>query len=878
MRIKLFFKLFFSIIFFLYSIVFLNSYFNLIKYEIFFSKTTNIYEILKKSIFSTHTAFEITNQSILVAYDIFLKKQFFCCKEEESEEKIQQINIRINNNALKKLSNNKRDYQRSFLLYPSQKWERIKLRLRGEGVHHHHQYNPSIRLNLQKNKSIDLMSHINLTKPEDAYQISNYYNDLLADKINLINSKTKMVNLIINKVPYGIYHMHHRRDENLLRANNRLPGPIFVLNHKGGNENWSIDSFEIKGEQKVFNNEKLLSTLTKQININENNKIKDIWKIAHKDKFAKFFALMNLIGNINVDESHNLVLYVDPSTGKFEPILDDPLGQGSLAMPRTKDRIFKKNKPPDYKVPLYERSQPLYNYMLRDSDFINLKNKYLFQYLNSFGSTKNQKNILKNIYDKYQYLILSDFKKRAVLEMSTGFKSIPLSNSGFIDYKEKLFNWVENRNKYLKTEIENSKIIIEIDFDNNLPIMKVIYKSNSNIVFNIKHLNENLKIFKKNFDLIKSNQDNQIIFPPQLFKNEKFKYQWTKGKYKKYFLDLDETEIFFQVSDISESSLKKILQKSFINEITQKEIKVDIVEKKLSPKFNNLKFIKLKNIKKENLKEIILKDKVVLKENLIVEKNQKLIIQPGTEVFIDKNISIFSFGKVIMKGEKNKPIIIKRSDPKTPWGNIALINDGANGSHFEHIEVSGGTIGGYENIFFKGMLSTHWVDNIIINNSIFYNNSIGDDIINFVHSKVKMNNNKIFNCNMDCIDFDYSSGQINNSQILNAKNDLLDFMSSEVYLENLTLKNSNDKAISAGERSIISLKNSLVANSILGIASKDGSKVLALNTKIINNELGLSVYRKNLRYSNTGFIELKNSTLNNKKNTKISKKSEILIN
>ncbi len=861
----------------MYSIIYLNNYFNQIRYEIFFSKTTGIYEILKKTVFSTHTAFEITNQSILVTYDIFLKKQFFCCKEEKSEQKIQEINIRTSNNALKKLSSNKKDYQRSFLLYPSQKWERVKLRLRGEGAHHHHQYNPSVRLNLQKDKSIDLMSHINLTKPEDAYQISNYYNDLLADKINLINAKTKMVNLIINKVPFGIYHMHHRKDENLLRANNRLPGPIFILNHKV-NENWSINSFEIKGEQKIFDNKKLLSNLIEQISITDNNKIKDIWKITHKDKFAKFFALMNLIGNVNVDNSHNFVLYFDPSTGKFEPILDDPLGQGSMTMPRTKDRIFNKNKSPDYKVPLYERSQTLYNYMLQDSDFINLKNKYLFQYLNSFGSAKNQKNILNDIYDKHQHLILNDFKKRALLEMSTGFKSIPLSNSEFIGYKKKLFDWVENRNKYLKTEIENSKIIIEIDFDNNPSIIKVLYKSNSNIVFNIKNLNKNLKIYKKNFDLITFNENDKIIFPPQLFKNKKFKYQWTKGKHKKYFLDLDEKEIVFQVSNISEPSLKKILQKSFINEITQKEVKVEIVAKKFDRKFDNFKFIKLKNIKKENQKKIILKDKVVLKENLIVEKNQRLIIEPGTKIFMDKNVSIFSFGKIIMKGEKNKPIKIKRLDPTTPWGNIALVNEGANESHFEYVEVSGGTIGKYENIFFKGMLSTHWVENIKINNSIFYNNSIGDDVINFVHSKVYMKNNKIFNCNMDCIDFDYSSGLINNSQILNAKNDLLDFMGSEVYLENLTLKNSRDKAISAGERSIVNLKNSLVANSILGIASKDGSKVLALNTKVIDNELGLSVYRKNLRYSNTGFIELQNSTLNNKKNIKLSKPSEILIN
>tara|TARA_B110000037_G_C17116504_1_gene503978 strand:- start:799 stop:3453 length:2655 start_codon:yes stop_codon:yes gene_type:complete len=880
LKINLFIKLIFFILFFFYSVLFIVNYVNQIKYEIFISKTKNFFEVVKKSALSTHAAFEITNQSILVLSDIFLKKNFICC-EKEITEKIQTINIRTKNNTFKNLSKNlpesKNLYQKAYLLYPSKKWKKIKLRYRGAGIHHHNQNFPSLRLNLQNDKSINLMSHINLTKPEDSYQISNYYNDLLSDKINIINQKTKIVNLVVNNKSYGIYHMHHRKDENLLRANNRLPGPLFILN-TSNNQKWSVNSFDIKGELKIFNNKSLLSKLIRQMNINDKNKIKEIWEIAHKDKFAKFFAFMNLIGGIHTDGSHNLILYFDPSTGKFEPVIDDPLGQGVLTMPRTKDRIFNKNEPPDYKIPLYERAQPLYNYMLQDSDFINLKNKYLFQFLNSFGSTQNQHDILDKIYNNYENLILNDFKKRSVFEMATGFKSIPLSNTQFINYKKKLYDWVENRNQYLEKKIETSKIEIEIDFNENLSVVKIIHKSNSNIFFNIKELNKNLKINKKNLHLVKLDRKDNLTFYPILFKNKKFKYKWAQENNKRYFLDLSKTEIVFQISNIDLFSLKKYLEKNFINSITKKVIKININEKQLDSKFHNLQFVELKNVKDNNQEEIILKDKILLKENLIIKKNQKLIIHAGTEILIDKNVSIFSFGKIIMKGQKSKPIIIKSIDQKKPWGSIALIDPGANGSHFEYVEISGGSIGNYKNINFKGMLSVHWVDDITINNSRFYNNFIGDDVINFVHSKIKFENNNIFDCNLDCIDFDYSSGLVTSSKLLGASNDLLDFMGSKVSLENLILRDAKDKAISAGERSIISIKNSEISDSIVGVASKDGSKVLILNSQIINNNLGLDVYRKNLRYSNSGFIEVHNSILNNDKNIRSTRSSGVLIN
>lgn len=62
----------------------------------------------------------------------------------------------------------------------------------------------------------------------DRAMISNFYGEYLADKMGILTHNTKFVELFINQKYVGVYHFTTNDDEEMLRANDRIPGPIYV--------------------------------------------------------------------------------------------------------------------------------------------------------------------------------------------------------------------------------------------------------------------------------------------------------------------------------------------------------------------------------------------------------------------------------------------------------------------------------------------------------------------------------------------------------------------------------------------------------------------------------------------------------------------------
>ena len=105
---------------------------------------------------------------------------------------------------------------------------------------------------------------------------------------------------------------------------------------------------------------------------------------------------------------------------------------------------------------------------------------------------------------------------------------------------------------------------------------------------------------------------------------------------------------------------------------------------------------------------------------------------------------------------------------------------------------------------------------------------------------------------------------------MNSGNDGIDFMESTANLDQIELISSGDKGISVGENSNINIKNSKFENNKFALASKDASKAIIENSIFGENEIQLSVYKKNWRYGDSGSIEIKNSNFISLKNELIS--------
>ena len=171
----------------------------------------------------------------------------------------------------------------------------------------------------------------------------------------------------------------------------------------------------------------------------------------------------------------------------------------------------------------------------------------------------------------------------------------------------------------------------------------------------------------------------------------------------------------------------------------------------------------------------------------------------------------------------------------------------------------------------------NFYDMEVQNLDLFFKNSNCEDAINFVRVKGEIKNMTIKNSAFDGMDADFSNIQFNNVNINNSLNDCLDFSYGKYKIKNAFIKFCGDKAISAGEISIVSADKVNISNSNSGIASKDFATVNISNSEIIDTEYCFQAYNKKSEFSG-GFINSKNIVCKfNKKFATTDQSSKILL-
>ena len=244
------------------------------------------------------------------------------------------------------------------------------------------------------------------------------------------------------------------------------------------------------------------------------------------------------------------------------------------------------------------------------------------------------------------------------------------------------------------------------------------------------------------------------------------------------------------------------------------------------------------NFEKKKSENIVIRKDTILKNDFIVNLNQNLIIKPGVTIFLDKAY-VKIFGSFNANGTKENPIKIHgRGDLGTIFFNSnkeIIINN-----------VSFKDLTNRQSKFNQPASITFYEsDFITISNSIFSNNSSGDDYLNFFRSNnISIKNSQFIDILNDAIDSDFSSLSIKNSQFSNIGNDAVDGSGSSVNIDNSTFTRVKDKAISAGEKSNFRVTNSFFKNNEIGIVSKDASYLYASNLKLFSNKIDFTSFIK----------------------------------
>jgi hypothetical protein len=233
-----------------------------------------------------------------------------------------------------------------------------------------------------------------------------------------------------------------------------------------------------------------------------------------------------------------------------------------------------------------------------------------------------------------------------------------------------------------------------------------------------------------------------------------------------------------------------------------------------------------------------------------------LIISPNTSLSLSKDSYIIVKGSLTAIGGDSSPISFNAISDK--WKGIYVLKAN-NKSQLRNVDIR--DVKALEDGLLRLTGAINFYKSDVDFENIKVENIEAEDAINIIESLFSFRSLTINNTLSDGLDSDFSEGNIALSQFINIGGDALDFSGSNVLINNVKAINVRDKAVSAGEKSIINIDQSYFKDVGVGVASKDGSSVNLSNSSVDDYKLYAAMsYVKKDFYSSPS-IEINNTSV-----------------
>lgn len=285
-------------------------------------------------------------------------------------------------------------------------------------------------------------------------------------------------------------------------------------------------------------------------------------------------------------------------------------------------------------------------------------------------------------------------------------------------------------------------------------------------------------------------------------------------------------------------------------------------------------------------------------QNVIIEPNVTLTVEPGVEILLDEEKSIWVNGSLQLNGTAEDPILLNPYYATQEWNGLFFDNaTGESNLNYMHLSHAKG-LENDENFFsaISALNSSVNLFEVEIDNVMLPISSQFSDMrientkisnVTFIGDYLNVNGgnlwvlNSIFEGNniedMDAIDIGFMEGTtlIDGNIFRNFVGDNTDGIdvgdeSINVQITNNIITNCGDKSVSIGQGSYAYIANNIFANCNFGIGIKDaGSFGEIVNNTFYGNNVGVAVYEKVLNRGG-GSATIKNSIFNDSKVSSVS--------
>lgn len=215
---------------------------------------------------------------------------------------------------------------------------------------------------------------------------------------------------------------------------------------------------------------------------------------------------------------------------------------------------------------------------------------------------------------------------------------------------------------------------------------------------------------------------------------------------------------------------------------------------------------------------------------LITPHNTKVIIPSGTNLTFSRDAGMMVFGSLQVDGSSKDPVTLTKTSEAAKWSGLSVFAPTSYTSHsISHMKLS------YASSPKLGLWqprgAIYFVNGVVKMDNVSISDNQSEDGLNIVNAHIHINQLSISNALSDAFDCDFCTGTLKNSAFDNigfrSGGDGLDVSGSNLNLHNLSFNNVRDKAISAGERSQLNIKEAYFDDVNFGLVAKDDSVIEA---------------------------------------------------
>jgi len=300
---------------------------------IFYYFNSGMYERYKPLLFLKKIDEVIINKYLGFSFfeiDDYISQNFKSLKFILFKNELENVTLKINQknlynlelqrkNKLEGLSEKVKKFSRASLNY-NQNDFKIKLRVKGDrSLHWYNKDQTSYRIDLRGDDRIWGLEEFSVQKPITRNYVYEYIFHKYLEAKDLIALKYFFINLSLNDSNQGIYAVEEGFSKELIERSKKRNGPIFGL-EEANSLNYPQVEYDLYSKNYWESNHSDLIKETKLKLEKIKNKTNNIDKVFDLEKWALYFAIIDLTGNFHGSIPKSVKLYYNPVTAKFEPI------------------------------------------------------------------------------------------------------------------------------------------------------------------------------------------------------------------------------------------------------------------------------------------------------------------------------------------------------------------------------------------------------------------------------------------------------------------------------------------------------------------------------------------------------------------------------